>query len=722
MPGPAEKKKKGAGEGEGSSAAAPDAPAPSRAVAKGPGSRPAAGTEGVPLIICRNKHWRYISSFHGPWLNLPLETLESLAHSNYNSPRPKPIEVGIFFDLVKIRKLVGEATPLTVNAANGLGPGKMKLSQERKHRMRDQATKRLSQAYHIDEIATSVAIMQGTTSLENVAEHVLDKKRDDLDAKYVHFFHEKIPSRHVVESTPFDPLNDIIAARPMGPEPFRTRAVLRAFAEDYEGAVADLTAAMQLLRYNGPAHTARDDAGGAPPLTPTGRRPPELRLSDDEQPTSLELQLVFQRGSAYLSRACQCVYSALPTPPEKSETGSSAAAASGQASPTAARDEAATQNADENAAPEPAVEFTSKQIAARKSVKAKAKRALKDFTNFLDHLEYSPEYPLEDYEEFSRKHRAATRYHSPNVAPAATYNTHKLYKLSTLFEATPPAGLPPYPPTADQPRQDHAQQQQEQSQEPQQRQQQQQQQQRQQQEQQQSQQQQQQQQLAPSSAPENTTTTVLPVESVTYHPLLTDAMHSVLLCHILLGTNMKELQRHAYMVARLTRVADGYPIFQSSRSPARADWIEILKRFKAEHWLPLRRVWEVGCRPAQLIVGIPPKDPPPSPSATRPQSTDGSNPSLAPTSPYPSRVSRPPSSPYDSRAGDPTANSPARTTSVTISAAPGGRRWDGLDENTREYPIWTERAPSILRWLRESPSLPPLPPNRGGRKKKKAVK
>nr|VWP01432.1 CifA [Ganoderma boninense] len=30
------------------------------------------------LCISRNKHWRYISSYHGPWLQLPLELLESL--------------------------------------------------------------------------------------------------------------------------------------------------------------------------------------------------------------------------------------------------------------------------------------------------------------------------------------------------------------------------------------------------------------------------------------------------------------------------------------------------------------------------------------------------------------------------------------------------------------------------------------------------------------------
>merc|ERR1711939_328637 len=41
-----------------------------------------------PLVICRNKHWRYISSYHGPWHNMALDVLENLAFSNFHAPRP----------------------------------------------------------------------------------------------------------------------------------------------------------------------------------------------------------------------------------------------------------------------------------------------------------------------------------------------------------------------------------------------------------------------------------------------------------------------------------------------------------------------------------------------------------------------------------------------------------------------------------------------------------
>ncbi|KAH8841749.1 hypothetical protein MCOR27_006819 [Pyricularia oryzae] len=623
--------------------------------------------EGVPLIICRNKHWRYISSFHGPWLHLPLEALESLAHSNYNSPRPRPIDPGVFFDLVKIRRLVGEATPLTVNAANGFGPGsKVRLSHERKHRMRDQATRRLSQAYRIDEIATSVAIMQGTTSLENVAELVLDKKPDDVDASYVHFFHEKIPSRHVVESTPFEPLNNIVGARPMEPEYLRTRAILRVFGEDFDGAVADLTSAIQLLRYHRPTHNSRDEVVPAP--TP-GRRIPEVKLGEDEQPTSLEMQLMFQRGAAYLSRACQCVYAALP-PSDKQD--SEARISEWRAD--ARGPHAAATNGDPTApSPSTEEEAEAQQIAARKLLKTIAKRALRDYMAFLDHIEYSPDFPLEDSEDYSRRNAgssSSSRPSHPNGRSSATSQPqHRTYRLSQLFEPTPPSDLPPYPPS--QPFQKNSNETTQKS---------------------------------STSSPKQTTTITttenvantitLPslsrTEYITYHPLLSDALHALLLCHSLLQTSTKELLRHAHMVGRLARLADGYPIFQASRSPARADWIEVLRRVNGPEWLGLHTSWESLCRPAPLS-----SNPVNSPAAVPRPQLDATSSTLA------------------------TLTAPSNSVATVAASAAAAAAADAYDEDSREYPIWTERAAAVVRWVKEAPGLPPLPAAGGAKKKKK---
>src|SRR6266496_4389866 len=58
------------------------------------------------LSISRNKHWKYISSYHGPWLQLPLELLESLyVFNNENVSKIDPI---IFGNLISIRRLVDE--------------------------------------------------------------------------------------------------------------------------------------------------------------------------------------------------------------------------------------------------------------------------------------------------------------------------------------------------------------------------------------------------------------------------------------------------------------------------------------------------------------------------------------------------------------------------------------------------------------------------------------
>merc|ERR1712000_77418 len=141
------------------------------------------------LIICRNKHWKYISAFHGPWLQMPIEILETLANLNYNSVRPRPIDVASLYDLVKVRRLVDDATTLAVKAASDVvsstltnvngqggnsafgfdmhpGHGQTKLSRERKFRMREQASQKLARAYRLDKIACSVATMQGASPLD----------------------------------------------------------------------------------------------------------------------------------------------------------------------------------------------------------------------------------------------------------------------------------------------------------------------------------------------------------------------------------------------------------------------------------------------------------------------------------------------------------------------------------------------------------------------------
>ncbi|RMZ72676.1 histidine kinase group [Pyrenophora seminiperda CCB06] len=565
------------------------------------------------LIICRNKHWRYISSFHGPWLQLPPEVLESLAHSNYLSPRPHPIDPAVFYDLVKIRRAVDEATTLAVRATSGLtsaalsnslnggnsmlgnaaalgigygGGGPSKLSRERKHRMRELATSKLSQAYHLDEIAASVATMQSASTLEDVAQLVLQREPHNVDAKYVHFFHEKIPSRMMAQCTPLDTLNEIISERPNDGSPLRTRALTRIFKEDYVNSAKDLSEALSTARFIMAQHRAgKDQLVLAKTLQEQYGRDwrQEVRIPDQDQPNSLETQLLFHRAGVYFTIACGHVHAALDGLQDAEEA-------------KARRDAQIAQGIEPDPITPQEAQANHLRLEARKQVRQNAKRALRDYLAFLSHFDYTPGISAELADEFLRRlgnttngstngygsndkikpnmnrlieqtngaaspisealvpHRASTKTNSdraswPKLPPP------EIFKVSQLFDASPPTSLPPYP--APRP-------------------------------------------LVSSDSTASAAATAFADnhESITYHPLITDALHSLLLCHALIQTPPKEHLRHAHNAARLARVCDGYPIFLAARSPARADWIEVLRR--AGNWIGLGASWENLCRPAPL--------------------------------------------------------------------------------------------------------------------------
>jgi len=433
------------------------------------------GRGGEGGLTRARRHWRYISSFHGPWLQLPPEVLESLAYSNYAAPRPRPIDPAVFFDLVKIRRHVDEATTLAVRAASGVasslspkdhhlllgiggGPAP-RLSRERKYRMRELATQKLAKAYKLDEIAASVATMQSASSLEDVASLVLAREPGNTDAEYVHFFHEKIPSRMLAKCTSLAPLDHVVSEKPTEGAPMRTRAVTRVFKNEFLGAAADLTKALSLgerIRHVAPVL----ERGG--------------RMTDDDMPNSLEGQLLFHRASIWLAIACQHADKVIAT---------------SEAEP-------------------------------RKSVRTYAKRALRDYARFLTGFEYTPGPPPS-----TALVPVANLSSSPISSSSSTTSSSSLkaagdapiLAIAQLFQPPSPA-LPP-----------------------------------------------------PSDA-----------EALTYHPLLTDALYSMLMCHLLLATPQKELGRHVGMVMRLARIADGYPVFLAARSPARADWGEVVKRCSLE--------------------------------------------------------------------------------------------------------------------------------------------
>lgn len=546
----------------------------------------------------QTRHWRYISSYHGPWLQLPPEVLQNLAYSNYYSPRPQPIDPAVFFDLVKIRILIEDATSLAVRAANGttsaslsnslnagngilngsdaeiLGigsnrGGNAKLSPERKHRMREHATQKLAHAYQLDEIAASVATMQSASALEDVARFVLQRSKEDTDAKYVHFFHEKIPSRAMAEYTPLDVLDDVIRGKPTDGAPWRTRAVTKLFKEDFAGATRDLTEGLAVHRlYHSQSQNHERDlilARDAAKLAREYRA--DSKVAEKDQPSSLEPQMLFHRGGAYLTMACDKIEQALTS-------------AEGAVQRDAVAITAESMGLPAGPSPDPMEKLKSE---ARKLVRTYAKRALRDYVAFLSHFDYTPGLPAEFTEAFLQRvnemqangnsssrsrserlldvdahaangiHDSLVRYEGHRNGPQGQdlppIPKPKVHRLNALFAAVPPADLPTYPPDPDQ--------------------------------------------MKAKTHPIFS----LPdfSEAVTYHPLLTDVLHSLLLCHCLIQTSPKEHLRHANMAARIVRVCDGYPIFLAARSPARADWIEVLRRTR--NWLNLDTSWDRLCAP-----------------------------------------------------------------------------------------------------------------------------
>ena len=655
-------------------------------------------------------------------------------------PAPRLVDPAVFYDVVKIRKAVDEAAQDSVRASTGISntamTGRMdyfgagggpssQLSKERIFKIRQKAVRLLSKAFALDEVAASVATMQATSTVEDVAQHVLKREGTNVDAKYVHFFHEKIPSRAMEHYTPLEPLNEIILSLPMERQapPLRTRALVQIFKSQWEGAAADLTMALRitedLKRTHKPnqqqlelASKMREEQEAWNRGHKDWRSVPHLK--DEDQPKSLEQQLYFNRAGVYLTLACNSVHAALNGLKEYQE----------------AKEKGETNGVDAKA--------QAARLDARKRVKTYAKRALKDYLAFLSHFDYTPGLPFEITNEIMRrvydlanrnktqtplpKNRlveldnedkeiseqedkpnghALVKREKPKPEPFERgedgwprFPTPKIHPASALFAERPPADIPPFP-------------------------------------------------------SEKTTEAMLnnetiheafgSREAVTYHPLLTDALHSLLLSHALAQTSPTELLRHAHNAARLARIADGYPIFQAARSPARADWIEVLRR--ANNWLGLSLPWQKLCAPAPLpeAAGGWAKDSSTGALAKRRQKKDEtpeqkrerikqesiidalSDDRVVDEESFQKAVRARERRAMEDEQGisgplrDKSQSSGSSGTSSPeekVPQQPQPKRW-AQDENGREYPISTDRAEAIARWIREAPL------SVGGKKKKR---
>ncbi|KAF8204060.1 hypothetical protein BJ912DRAFT_1137953 [Pholiota molesta] len=293
---------------------------------------------------------------------------------------PPPIDPGVFRSVRNIRRLIDEAAELSVRASSGLsaaelgsmrsgsslnnspwaaaqslglnplggnngGGRNVAMSPIRIHRLRALAVQKLAQAYRTDEIASSVMVMQGGSVFDDVAERVLKVDPNDADAKYVHFFHEKIPSRQLAESTTTNVLDELILAYPQHLEYYRTRGIVHCFRDEFSQATKDFTYALKEARAIRKAKTvhrnnsSQSDSrtnkqgkrrkGGTSNHT-NGQAPPDgtsamengadgsdgeplLKHASilEDAPDPIEPQLLFLRGAAYLQQAMHMIEAAV---------------------------------------------------------------------------------------------------------------------------------------------------------------------------------------------------------------------------------------------------------------------------------------------------------------------------------------------------------------------------------------------------------------------------
>ncbi|GLB43647.1 hypothetical protein LshimejAT787_1401590 [Lyophyllum shimeji] len=640
-------------------------------------------SDGPPPVLCisRNKHWRYISSYHGPWLQLPIELLESLLVLNsdpatlsapearlpplvaststlslsaskqrdrgYHSlgdfsppdspggtfsslppqppfPMPKPgkatpppIDPGVFRSVTSIRRLIDEAAELSVRAASGVSSSEMgsmrngsglnnspwaaaqslginplgnnggggrnvAMSAMRIHRLRALAVQKLAQAYKADEIASSVMVMQGGSVFDDVAERVLRHDPSDLDAKYVHFFHEKIPSRQLAESTSTKVLDELIAAQPQRLEYYRTRGIVHCFRDEYPQATKDFTYALKEARAVRKAkmmHRNLSAPGGEPRLTKNGKRkksfagphtngqaPPDgtsalgaentVEGLDGEPlvlhpsvlpdaPEPIEPQLLFLRGAAYLQHAVFLIESAVL----KLEGVRKVLSVDG-AELRLCYIENGKYGGVEIGHPDG-------PLGKKGGVKVMAYREVLAAEPFRGQIYALLKKSIRDHEKFLSHFDSIE---SPNMfieGDVAVQTDHAFF----LSEST-----------------------------------------------------------RPGAHRHDTTPTTPPVPEIptvftTYHPLLVESHFSILICQLMLGDFINILPTFA-RTAALVDGLEGYPVFLPPRSMGQAEFIEVLERLAGS--------WKHGIQPhslsahrgngkGRLAIEAPPPPPPPPP-------------------------------------------------------------------------------------------------------------
>lgn len=184
------------------------------------------GSTGATNTTKRNRGFASIGdhsspdSPHSTFANLPPPP--PLPAPEPGKATPPPIDPGVFRSVSHIRRLIDEASELSVRASsglsavalgslrgggspfgqnpwgsayalglNGLNDGSngrnVPMSATRIHRLRSLAVQKLAAAYKLDEIASSVMVMQGGSVFDDIAERVLKNGRYRLPMRVLGF-------------------------------------------------------------------------------------------------------------------------------------------------------------------------------------------------------------------------------------------------------------------------------------------------------------------------------------------------------------------------------------------------------------------------------------------------------------------------------------------------------------------------------------------------------
>jgi hypothetical protein len=194
---------------------------------------------------------------------------------------PAPVDAAALRNVMEVRRLIEAAGDLIVRATSGMTAAELKqlndpfeggggvlhsppianstarshtVSHVRQNRLRAMAVSHVAQAFRIDEIATSVVLMQSATAFDEIAQKVLRAEPGNVDAAYVMYYQERIPSRTLCHSTSPHILDPIIAATPLAsgqlPALYRSRGVLHLYRQDFVAAIRDFTDGLRIVKLN----------------------------------------------------------------------------------------------------------------------------------------------------------------------------------------------------------------------------------------------------------------------------------------------------------------------------------------------------------------------------------------------------------------------------------------------------------------------------------------